>query len=1113
MEWEKAQVLSDDSSLSPDEAQKWATDSLNVATEQGMPLDAAERYTKPSKLVDQKYSIVQNTMNEVARSSKAIGYNTAESWSEGFGSIANHLDHINSWMRGWVDKYEDLRKSSSFREWLPQEGFRGEQFFNNNEDFFGQVAKKFEADKEYYAQKAKEQGPSFLEELIGDATGGAAPGVSEFVFGVPYSMVEGASEAKEQGTSQIKGALTEAAKRLMLGKIFKGIEDYSRPIRASVMATVFGGQTAIGGGSPRDIAKAIGTGIGYGVAGPKGEIGIKDIMPEKASRMPVDAQRAEERPPEPPQSQEAKLIEKTKELSSPDIPISERAKNAVNDKYTTSKEAIGKSIEKGKNASATIFNDAKSGELFKPKVTDLDATKGEYIGSLQITGLESKKLAATIRKQFPDKLGREAIVNYIQANGDLAELQRMSEASTGKIKKGYERALKLTDDEKAFAFQIGQYFDAKLDMAQKAGMLEHGVENYVNQIWKSDNPTSKRLKSDIAYNKLQPNPSLTRKRIFQSYFEGEQAGHIPKNKDIGHLVTIYDQSFNRAIAARAFIKNIHELNASDGRPMVSVSGYSRQIDGTGNTDKAYLIKPRLKFEETSDYRVLDHPSLRSWKWAGKDADGNPIFLQGDLLVHPEAYNSLNNLLKTSALRQNKVGRAVLKTQATLKGTLLSLSGFHQTQIGIHAIFHKVNPFDAAEIDPTNPLQKALINNGVIVSDYKNMELFYEGMSGGGLVTKIPGLGTYAQKYTDWLFSDYIPRIKMKMAIAAHERNTERYQGKLTEQQILSLTADQANAAFGELNYAKMGRNPSFQDALRLGFLAPDFLEARTRFAAQSVLPYGREQAAALLRGAIGMYAAARIANYVLDDDFHWDKPFSLVAGKYELSLRSIPGDLYHLATDPRSFIYHRINPMLVKPIVEGLTSRDQYGRYRTGEEQLKDYITGFVPIPAQGLSDSQKKIWESALSSAGVSVYKSRSSFDKALTEKIRERVIHTTPPESRDRYALVNKYSDRWRDAIADKDKEAINKIKADISTDNKSGKLYREDVAKIIDYIKHDKLERVLKSATIEEVMSVWDKASKKEKTLYEPIVKEKIFNMREKYPERFKDMLPELKKVFKK
>src|SRR5262249_171418 len=159
----------------------------------------------------------------------------------------------------------------------------------------------------------------------------------------------------------------------------------------------------------------------------------------------------------------------------------------------------------------------------------------------------------------------------------------------------------------------------------------------------------------------------------------------------------------------------------------------------------------------------------------------------------------------------------------------------------------------------------------------------EGNFASGLANRIPGIGPYLQRYGEYLFQDYIPRLKMAMAKAAYERNVERYQGKLTDDQILAKTAEQSNAAFGELNYKMLGRNPTVQGARRLTLLAPGFFEARARFVGQALSPYGAEQRAALLRGGLIMYAGAAMLNKMLDDQYHLDKPFTVVYNGHEYS--------------------------------------------------------------------------------------------------------------------------------------------------------------------------------------------------------------------------------------
>jgi len=826
------------------------------------------------------------------------------------------------------------------------------------------------------------------------------------------------------------------------------------------------------------------------------------------------------------------LTESLKELNSDEFPLIDRVKQAVKiaDTVQSGKDVLINGLNKLKLVGETLYNDIKSGELGKPKeVSDFAKAREEYVGSYQISNFEAKKFGATIRKEIPDALKREAIVNYIQADGDPGLLKRQFEQSTlntatTKYAAGYKAAMELKGNERVFADNVRNYFDSKLQQGIESGLLEQGLTDYVNQIWEKENPVTSKLKSDIAYGRLQPNPSLIRKRLLEDYFMGEQLGFKPRSKDIGYLLTAYDQAMNKAIASRAFIKSLSDAKAGDGRPVVGVSGAGKQIEGAIDEKSPYLIRPKVKGDDLADYKVVDHPALRKWKWVGSDESGNPMLMQGDLLVHLESFTDLNNMLKTSAVRQNPIGRAALKTVATLKGTLLSLSGFHQTQVGLHAVFHGVNPFNTPKIDFSNPFHEAMAKHGLIVADYKNMELFHEGITSGGLIGKIPGLGPLTQKYTDWLFTDYIPRLKMKMAQEAYNRNVARYGDKFSDDQIKSITADQANAAFGELNYAKMGRNPTTQDALRLMLLAPDFFEARARFVGQALRPYAgvpellksptmNEQGmAAILRGGLGLYVGARIVNGLLNDgDTHTDKPFSVVIKDREFSLRSIPGDVYHLINDPRSFVFHRLNPTITQPLIKAMLRRDDLGHYLTAEDWVKDFFLSHTPIPGQGLAKGQKTIWESLLGSIGVSAFKYRTDFERALMEESSKFSVTTLSREDRERNKIISRYVDDLQSSIKSGDNTKFNEAMNGIEKDIGSGKLYMEDATKITDYATSDRIGRYLKSLPVERILPLWKKASSDEQMNYLPALVDKIVLLSNSHPEKFAQLMPQIEKLF--
>jgi hypothetical protein len=391
------------------------------------------------------------------------------------------------------------------------------------------------------------------------------------------------------------------------------------------------------------------------------------------------------------------------------------------------------------------------------------------------------------------------------------------------------------------------------------------------------------------------------------------------------------------------------------------------------------------------------------------------------------------------------------------------------------------------LDLKDPIQSQLIDHGLIVADFDGMSVFQEGVAAGGLVSKVPVVGHIEAKYRDYLFKDYIPRLKMEMATEAAKRNFQRYKKqvqseKITRDQLFELTANQANAAFGELNYKMLGRNPLVQDLLRLSTLAPDFLEARMRFTGQALKPYGREQATALLlRGAVGMYVSARIINQVLDDDPHWDRPFSVVIKGREYALRTVPGDIYHLVSDPRSFVYHRLNPTFTRPAVEALFGRDQLGRPRSAWDQVKDFVAGVAPIPVQGSFDTGKSKLDAFLQAGGVSSTKHRSAAER-LARKYRLESGFGLSNKSEAEPSLLRKYRRTIDDGTFD--------IR-DVANDVKGHKLTIDDARELERDSKQPALVRDFKSLTLDRALDVWDEMTPEEKKLSHDALETKAVN----------------------
>ena len=761
---------------------------------------------------------------------------------------------------------------------------------------------------------------------------------------------------------------------------------------------------------------------------------------------------------------------------------------------------------------------------------------GDYLYERLLFQDAGVKYAKDIKKTIPNILDREAMKKYLEAGGDEAVLRERITALEGAghtdVIPMYKKALELTPEQKIFAQNNRNYFDSMLEKNIEAGILEDGVENYVKNIVVKGSMKSEQLArkiySEMNAGLLKADPNYAKKRFYANSFEGEIRG-VRYNNDLAYGVVAYDMSFKEALATRAFIKELTTGEATDGRPLATVSGRSIQLPRDAEVPEAYLIKPRIKPEDAWDYREPpNHPAFRKYKWVDKDIDGNPIFVEGHLLLHPEieatfaerftgkGYFKISNLFTPSAIAKNPIGRSAMKGMGEFKRTLLTLSGFHQVQVGTHAVFHNVNPFKVAPIDLVDPVTVRGVKNGLMITDHSALAEFSEGVGGhSGLVNRLPGIGPLMQKYQEYLFQDYIPRVKVTMFKEAYERNTRRYPN-LNEDQIAELTAHQANAAFGELNYKWLGRNKTFQDSLRVLFLAPDFLEARVNFVAQSLTPTGKEQLAALIRGTAELYVGARIMNAMLNDgDFKMDKPFSVVYDKKEYALRTIPGDLAHLFSDPRGFTYFRLNPATTRPMVEWATGKDAQGRRRTPELEVFDFLKSGVPIPIQGfMKDSNdtlgESVMKSALQSIGINSYVERSNAEKIAAKASAGNIpLADETFETRAKRNLMRKLRDAVQEqptGLPEQVRQAV--VKGEITPRQAINLMQDRNKPAIQRSFEHLRLPQQLK-----EIEKVFDAATPQEKQILAPLMRKKVLNFfstgakadRDEYRER---LLPYLK-----
>lgn len=430
--------------------------------------------------------------------------------------------------------------------------------------------------------------------------------------------------------------------------------------------------------------------------------------------------------------------------------------------------------------------------------------------------------------------------------------------------------------------------------------------------------------------------------------------------------------------------------------------------------RTYFVDPnwRPKDAVTADgrpYQPIDHWALRDWKFASKDEHGNPIIVRGDFLVHPDHFKFLRNELKKSWLRDPDRGGKyfgwVLNSAGFMKASKFASATFHMATIGEHSFFHAFAGMPSAErlslLNPStrgveiapekDPELLQLMQHGLYLGFDGQQELFEEGLSShGGIWGKVPGLGDAIRTASDFLFKRYIPAVKARAGKVILHANMERYRGKLSQQQIYELTANQINAGFGGQNWRLLGTNKTLLDANRLFFTAPDFLLSRSKVVAQAFKPFNREQALFLLAQAGIVYTAARALNLAFspnhDPHFEAENAFSVIIGDRAYSARFIVSDLLGFMNDMLSlghgkgatlpFLAGHLGP-LPRTAYEAMSGNDmrtgrpinthfQHGAARAAEIAARDMAEWFVPIGAEGLLPGAKNRDQSVLGQMGL---------------------------------------------------------------------------------------------------------------------------------------------------
>jgi hypothetical protein len=635
------------------------------------------------------------------------------------------------------------------------------------------------------------------------------------------------------------------------------------------------------------------------------------------------------------------------------------------------------------------------------------------------------------------ELVRPAVPNIAQepldpALRDLAARKLLADAPTkyvDKILGEYQGAMNLSPEQRIVANKIKASYAEDFELAHSRGVLGAAVKDYANRIWEQpENPVARTITNAASNGRFGTNVSMARHRLFEAETHGELLGFRLASTDPIELSAWNKSQIRKAVAARDFLDRLRDsgLRASDGRPMVALSGTGEPMTGdeAGSLVNPFKIRniriadPLVKQLQqsgdlqrflddgtivqrksgeyrwnASDFKTIDHPAFRAWNFGTEAPDGSPILVKGELRAHPEVVEQLRRYIgaEQPLLGSSRVAKSISGFSQESKRLLFSLSPFHLVQEGIRSFMSGVNPFSMANdwnIEGNPILRKGVEHGLTLAPEYKSSELFSEGMSGGNskVIGKIPVLRDINNLIHHTIFEKYIPSRKA----AAFQTLVEQYKKaypKWEADKIFGEAAAHTNELFGGINWRYLGRSARTQDLMRLASLSPDWTESNVRLIGRALGPTGAVARTQLAKLAVTVWLGARIANYLTSGQPHNETPFGVAiqddSGKEHVyTMRSPITDALHFAQDPRSFMLNRLSPA-VKSGVELATGRDVRGRAVTGGDTALNALSNMTPIPAQGAlhyfnsEGPERDGFSQVLQSFGVENYQYRTLAEK----------------------------------------------------------------------------------------------------------------------------------------
>ena len=669
-----------------------------------------------------------------------------------------------------------------------------------------------------------------------------------------------------------------------------------------------------------------------------------------------------------------------------DIPTVLQAKEILtnNDAPPTTLEGLRTKLAKGLILAGGAAKDA----VTAPKRDGLAGLINDFVARVQLSVARTDSGQKLITKELPTKAKRVAASNWIDMKGDRAAIEAAIKSSKKpSVRRGYEESLKLTPEEIKSIEVIKKVFDDAFERGVKGGVImdDRYRQDYVTHLIKKAFVGGGEGSSFGG--KLIKTFKFGNERTFANFHELEQAGFDATSKDIAHIFTVYNITMDKAIATRRLTRDslMKKLESGEtiGKLINGVPVRMRENEANlikkSDADAQELGHPMVAEFGDHSYKTINDPAFKNYQWYETrqkyDGDGQPlegqfeqVLMRGDIGIHTKAFDHFDNMIGRSQLRawydspgnnlQNLMKVAVKSVdiaQSTIKSTMLGgVSPFHLMHEFKRSLPYGVNAFNLPTLDPNNKEHVYALRMGLMVNDPYNVQNKYdEGLGSRSLVDKIPGLGQISKYVSDLTFQKAIPGMKLSAFKNAFAANLKTFakdieSGKVSKDDVGYLTAQTINSRFGHLNYADLNRDPTFQHILSMAALAPDFWESNIRDYAHASrglvgAKVGRRPAFAFAATAGAVWMISRVLNKVLDDDYHFDKPFEVIHAGRSYTMRNEAEDLWRATHKTSQYFSGRLSPAVVSSI-ELLKGTNWRGEKTMPIDVLKDYVLKAVPM-------------------------------------------------------------------------------------------------------------------------------------------------------------------------